>query len=122
MSLIAAAAAIGVWLWLAPPRWWLNYMKPVDLTDPVTAGKLVIEKYGCRKCHLIGKTGHRLKAPNLNDVTDRLDPVSLRLWLRNPRSIRWRTLMPNFHLSDPEIEAISSYLNTLNHPSDSDVR
>lgn len=97
-------------------------MKPVDLTDPITAGKFVIEKYGCRECHLIGETGHRLKAPNLNDVTDRLDPVSLRLWLRNPRSIRWRTLMPNFHLSDPEIEAISSYLNKLNHPSDSDVR
>ena len=118
LTLIAATVAIGVWLWLSPPRWWLNYMKPVDLTDPVAAGEFVIAEYGCRECHLIGKEGHQLKAPNLNGVTDRLDSVSLRLWLRDPRSIRWKTLMPNFDLSDPEIEAISSYLYTLNHPSD----
>ena len=118
LKLVAAAVVIGVWLWLFPPRWWLNYIKPVDLTDPVTAGKSVIAKYGCRECHLIGEEGHRLRAPNLNDVTDRLDSVSIRLWLQDPRSIRWGTLMPNFHLSDPEIEAILAYLNTLNHPSD----
>ena len=119
MGLIAAAVVIGIWLLLFPQRWWLNYIKPVDLTDTVNAGQSVVAKYGCRECHLIGEEGNRLRAPDLNDVTDRLDSVSLRLFLQNPRSIRWKTFMPNFHLSDPEIEAILSYLNTLNHPDNS---
>ena len=118
LALIVASVAIGAWLWLAPPRWWLNYIKPVDLADPVAAGEFVVAKYGCRDCHFIGDDGHQLKATNLNGVTDRLDSVSLRLWLRDPRAIRWKTLMPNFDLSDPEIEAIAAYLNTLNHPGD----
>jgi mono/diheme cytochrome c family protein len=117
LVLVAGTAAIGVWLWLSPPRWWLNYIKPVDLTNPVSAGKSVIAKYACRKCHLIGGEG-LAKGPNLDDVTDRLDPVSLRLWLQDPRSIKWNTPMPNFDLSDPEIEAILSYLNELDHTSD----
>jgi len=67
---------------------------------------------------MIGEEGNPLKAPNLNNVTTRHDPIVLRLWLQNPRSIKWKTLMPDFHLSDPEIEAIISYLSTLNQPSD----
>jgi len=113
LTLIAATLAIGVWLWFFPPRWWLNFIKPVDLTDPVAAGRSMVEKYGCRKCHLVGEKGNRLRAPHLNTVTERLDTVSIRLWLQDPGAIRWKTLMPDFQLSDPEIEAIISYLNTL---------
>ena len=51
--------------------------------------------------------------PNLKGVTGRLDAVSLRQWLRQPRSIKWDTPMPDFRLSDPEIEAIVSYLQHL---------
>ncbi len=113
LLLNAVIIVIAAWLWLMPPRWWLNTIKPVDLTDPVAAGQLVVEDYGCRACHLIGAEGHRLKAPDLNGITERLDAVSLRLWLRDPRAIKWKTLMPNFNLSDPEIEAIAAYLGTL---------
>jgi cytochrome c1 len=52
-------------------------------------------------------------APNLAGVSRRLDAVSLRLWLRDPRGIKWRTPMPNFQLSDSEIEAIVAYLTAL---------
>lgn len=114
LTLIIGAVVVGVWLWLFPPRWWLNLTKPVDLSDPVAAGQSIVEEYGCRECHLIGEDGNRLRAPDLNHVGDRLDVVSLRLWLQDPRSIRWKTLMPNFHLSDPEIEAILSYLASQN--------
>jgi mono/diheme cytochrome c family protein len=117
LVLVAGAVAIVAWLWLSPPRWWLNYMKPVDLTDPVGAGGSVVADYACRQCHLIGGEG-QAKGPSLDDVTDRLDPVSIRLWLRDPRSIKWNTSMPNFQLSDPEIEAILSYLNALDRTSD----
>ena len=115
---IALVVVVGVWLWLFPPRWWLNLIKPVDLANPVTAGETLVSKYECRKCHVIGEEGNPLRAPNLNKVTERYDPISLRIWLRDPRSTKWKTLMPNFNLSDPEIEAIVSYLKSLNHLSD----
>lgn len=112
--LVIGAIVVGVWLSFFPPRWWLNLIKPVDLADPVAAGQSLVENYGCRGCHLIGAEGNRLKAPELNHVMERFDDVSLRLWLQDPRSIRWKTLMPNFNLSDPEIEAILAYLATQN--------
>ena len=117
LVLVTGAAAIVVWLWFSPPRWWLNYMKPVDLTDPVGAGKSIVAEYECRRCHLIDGEG-QAKGPRLDGVTERLDPISLRLWLQDPRSIKWNTPMPNFQLSDPEIEAITSYLNELDHTTD----
>ena len=118
LRVILVMVVIGVWLWFFPPRFWLNFIKPVDLTDPVAAGQSVVENYGCRECHLIGEYGNQIKAPDLNVVMDRLDAVSVRLWLQDPRSIRWKTLMPNFQLSDPEIEAIMAYLGSLNPPSE----
>jgi nitric oxide reductase subunit C len=109
---LAVLAAVVVWIWLFPPRWWLNTIKPVDLSDPVRAGTTVVAKYECRNCHLIGDAG-KSKGPTLTGVTERLDRVSLRLWLRDPRAIKWGTSMPNFDLSDGEIEAIIAYLTAL---------
>jgi len=103
---------VFIWLWFFPPRWWLNVIKPIDLSDPVRAGASVIEKYGCRRCHSIDGEG-MTKGPALEGVTTRLDSVSLRLWLRDPRAIKWKTSMPNFDLSDGEIEAIIAYLVAL---------
>jgi mono/diheme cytochrome c family protein len=105
-------AALALWLLLAPPRWWLNLTKPVDLSDPVRAGALVVEKYDCRGCHQIDGRGS-LKAPDLAGVTERLDNVSLWLWLGNPKAVKSNTAMPNFHLSDSEIEAVVAYLTAL---------
>lgn len=107
-----AVVVLGLWLLLAAPRWWLNLTKPVDLSNPVQAGARVVEKYDCRGCHRIDGRG-ALKAPDLAGVTERLDEVSLRLWLRAPRAVKGGTAMPNFHLSDAEIEAIVAYLETL---------
>jgi cytochrome c1 len=36
-----------------------------------------------------------------------------RLWLRNPRAVQGSTAMPNFRLSDREIDAIILYLDSL---------
>ena len=74
-----------LWLAFAPPRWWLNLTKPVDLSDPIAAGALVVEEYDCRDCHRIDGHGG-LIAGNLAGVTRRLDEDSIRTWLRNPFS------------------------------------
>jgi mono/diheme cytochrome c family protein len=109
---ITAVALLLIWFLFAPPRFWLNLTKPVDLTDPVTAGAQMVEKYDCRSCHRLAGQGS-LIAPALDDVALRLDDVSLRLWLRNPRAIRGNTAMPNFRMSDSEIEAVVAYLESL---------
>lgn len=113
---ILVSGAFGLllvaWLALAPPRWWLNLTKPVDLADPVAAGAQLVEVYDCRRCHRLAGAG-ALKGPALDDVSQRLDAVSLRLWLRNPGAIKSGTAMPNFRLSDGEIEALVAYLESL---------
>jgi mono/diheme cytochrome c family protein len=112
--LAGLALILGLgWFFFDPPRFWLNLTKQVEPT-PETGAQLVVQ-YDCRSCHQIGGAG-ALKAPNLNGITQRVaDPaqVTLRLWLQNPRAVKGNTAMPNFHLSDSEIEAILVYLAQL---------
>ncbi len=115
LFLVLIVIVLAAWLAIAPPRFVLNQIKAVDLSDPVAAGQQLVEKYNCRSCHRIGGEG-ALKAPNLAGITQRVnDPaqVTLRLWLRNPKAVRSNTAMPNFRLSDSEIEAILAYLSAL---------
>ena len=111
---IGAFTIIGIILWfvLSPPRFWLNLTKSVDLSDPAAAGEQLIADYECRSCHQIDGAG-ALKGPSLDGITNQLDDVSIRLWLRNPRAVKGNTAMPNFHLSDSEIEALVAYLESL---------
>ncbi|HAJ34850.1 MAG TPA: hypothetical protein DCL15_04035 [Chloroflexi bacterium] len=98
------------WFVLAPPRFWLNMTKAVEPT--AATGAQLVEQYECRNCHRIAGQG-ALKAPSLDGITLRSDDpvhVTLRLWLRDPRAVKGDTAMPNFRLSDSEIEAILAYL------------
>lgn len=104
------AVLIVAWFMLAPPRFWLNMTKAV--TPDATTGAQLVEQYECRNCHRIAGQG-ALKAPSLDGITLRSDDpvhVTLRLWLRDPRAVKGDTAMPNFRLSDSEIEAILAYL------------
>ena len=109
-AILAIVVLLG-WLTLRPPRMWLNLTKQVEPT--ASAGAQLVEQYDCRSCHQINGQG-ALKAPNLAGITQRAnDPaqVILRLWLQNPRAVRGNTAMPNFRLSDSEIDAILLYLH-----------
>lgn len=104
------ALLLVAWFVLAPPRFWLNMTKAV--TPTAATGARLVEQYDCRACHRIAGQG-ALKAPNLDGITLRSDDpvhVTLRLWLRDPRAVKGDTAMPNFRLSDSEIEAILTYL------------
>ncbi len=101
------------WFLLAPPRFWLNMTKAVEPT--AATGAQLVEQYECRACHRIAGQG-ALKAPSLDGITLRSgDPVhvTLRLWLRDPQAVKGDTAMPNFRLSDSEIEAILAYLTAI---------
>lgn len=107
---VIAIIIIAVWFIVAPPRIWLNLTKSVEPTAQM--GERLVAEYGCRGCHRIGGEG-AIKATDLTGITRRVaDPalVPLRLWLQNPKGVKPNTAMPNFRLSDSEIDAILMYL------------
>lgn len=107
---IVLIVVLFVWVWIFPPRAWLNLTKQVTVSPEV--GAELVLKYDCRSCHRIQGEG-ALKGPELDGILERTDPMVVRLWLHNPRAIKGNTPMPNFHLSDTEIEAIMLYLESL---------
>lgn len=92
------------------PRPLLNLTKRVTVSP--LSGAALVEKYNCRQCHQIEGMG-ALKAPSLDGIAQRMDRATLRLWLENPRKVKADTAMPNFSLSDSEIDAIIEYLTLL---------
>ncbi|MCX8062165.1 MAG: cytochrome c [Anaerolineales bacterium] len=106
--LIVVVVILGI-LFLRP-RWYLNLTKNVEVSP--ASGATLVDKYNCRQCHQIEGRG-ALKAPSLDGVVARLDGATLRLWLESPRKVKANTAMPNFYLSDSEIDAIIEYLITL---------
>lgn len=96
-----------LYLLLAPPRWYLNLTKRVDVS-PET-GAALVEKHDCRSCHVIGGEG-AFKAPNLDLAVQSKTLSTLGAWLANPRNMETNTAMPNVRLSDSEMDAILSFL------------
>lgn len=111
-AFVIAIGFIVLWLAFAPPRFWLNLTKRVDLVDAALTGSSLVEQYDCRGCHVIDAEGQPY-GPTLDGVSRRLDSVSLRIWLRDPAAIIPDTKMPNFHLSDSEVEALVAYLKEI---------
>ncbi|RMG61695.1 MAG: hypothetical protein D6715_13075 [Calditrichaeota bacterium] len=113
LAIAVVVVLIVIWFSVAPPRFILNLSKKVAATPG--CGARLVQDYGCRQCHQIGGRG-ALVAPKLDGITQRVDDparVTLRLWLRNPKAVKPATAMPNFHLSDYEIDAIIAYLEAL---------
>ena len=110
MYLIGAFFLIfSLWMIFSPPRIWINVTKRVDLSEPVRTGEVLVNRYECRNCHIIGDSGGWI-APSLTGITTAMEDELLRQWLREPNSVQGPTAMPDFTLSDSEIEAIVSYL------------
>lgn len=66
----------------------------------------------CFGCHLI-KGGKPLIGPNLEGVGQRMTVAELEGWLRHPKQMKPRTLMPAFDGGDDELIAMIAWLRTL---------
>ncbi len=75
-------------------------------------GMRIVHAKSCMVCHTINGTGGQI-GPVLNGVVDRYGEAWLRDWLKDPQAIRQGSRMPNFRLSDDEVEAVIEYLKTL---------
>ena len=72
----------------------------------------VVKQRACLTCHAVGGTGGTV-GPKLDQAGDRRTLEWMRQWLEDPAAIRPGTLMPNFLLSDPEIDELLDLLYQL---------
>ena len=105
-------------------RWALvDYVKSLEVAhkpapppgDPILAGRAVIDRRGCRGCHVLddGKGGNA--GPDLRLSAQKLSPDWVRGFLRAPREAGkiyfWRPQrMPDLHLGADEVETLALYL------------
>ncbi len=93
-----------------------------NLTEAVAHGKKLWETNNCIGCHtLLGEGAYF--APELGNVYKRRGPEFIKAWIQSqPTGAQGRRQMPNFHLSDEELDDLVAFLkytseiNTANWP------
>ncbi len=83
---------------------------------PRAKGEALFEEYDCLACHRLGSEG-RFIGPDLTWLGRRKTRHWERTWLSDPDAWKSGTFMPNFELSQDEIEALTAYLERLNGQS-----
>jgi mono/diheme cytochrome c family protein len=83
-------------------------------SEAAARGKeLFYTKYACQSCHIADyKQDKGYVGPALADVGDRLTPVWLYKWLKDPDALVPGTAMPNPHLSEQEARDMTAFLVT----------
>ena len=81
-----------------------------QMTEAVVRGKLVWEQNNCIGCHtLLGEGAYF--APELGNVYQRRGPEFIKAWIKSqPTGTPGRRQMPNFHLSDAELDDLTAFL------------
>ncbi|HKI89561.1 MAG TPA: c-type cytochrome, partial [Draconibacterium sp.] len=77
----------------------------------LTRGRQLIENYNCAGCHNL--EGFKpLTTISLDGIGSKVSRKWLTHWLKNPKEFQPKTKMPNFNLSDEEINLLSDFLMT----------
>jgi cytochrome c oxidase subunit 2 len=103
---------------------WVRAQQQAAVQDPkALAGKHVFESTSCINCHAVsGTPANGRFGPDLAHLMSRATIASgaaenthdnLRLWIQNPDAIKPGSLMPAMKLSDPDLDAVVAYLETL---------
>ncbi|WP_374335300.1 cytochrome c [Leeia sp.] len=81
-----------------------------NLTEQVVRGKRLWEVNNCIGCHtLLGEGAYF--APELGNVYVRRGPEFIKAWIKaQPTGAPGRRQMPNFHLSDSELDDLVAFL------------
>jgi cytochrome c len=89
----------------------------------VRRGAAAVERYGCGSCHVIpgisGATG--LAGPPLSGIGNRIyiagvlqnTPENMIRWIKDPRAVDEKTVMPNVGVTQEDAMDIAGYLYTL---------
>jgi mono/diheme cytochrome c family protein len=87
-------------------------------------GKDLVERLGCKGCHLVGTPEEKLDTstlrqrfgPNLAGLPVKTTQQWVYNWIKNPKAINPDSRMPNLRLSDEEATDVVAYLWTLQPP------
>ncbi len=80
-----------------------------NITPEVALGKKVWEDNDCIGCHTILGEGAYF-APELGNVYDRRGPDFIKAWIKSmPTNAKGRRQMPQFNLSDEELNALVAF-------------
>lgn len=96
-----------------------QHLPSPDQTGPVATdsasvaqGRALMQAKACVGCHVIGSAGGKV-GPALNGVVARRGAAFVRQKLADPAFNNATSMMPNFGLTQAEIEAVTAYLATL---------
>ncbi len=106
---LMAFAAYSFFLYAKPPA------AAVEPDKLVENGKVAWQKYNCNACHQVYGLGGYL-GPDLTNVYAKGTDY-IRAFLTNGTAV-----MPNFNLSDEEMENLLAYFNHLNRSGNADPR
>ncbi len=73
------------------------------------SGPQLIDQYGCRGCHAIGGTGGTI-GPDLDTLFERREEAWIRVQIADPRRYKSDTVMPDFGLTEEQVDAIIEVL------------
>jgi cytochrome c oxidase subunit 2 len=104
-------------------RWVQAQQKPAVEDAGAMAGRQVFEHNACMNCHRVeGTSADGRFGPDLTHLMSRATIAAgaaentndnLRLWIQNPSAIKPGSLMPAMQLSDADLDAVVSYMETL---------
>jgi len=103
--------------------WVRAQQKPAVEDAGAIAGRRVFERNACMNCHAVaGTPANGRFGPDLTHLMSRVTIAAgaaenthdnLRLWIQNPSAIKPGSLMPAMKLSDADLDAVVSYMETL---------
>lgn len=104
-------------------RWIREQSQPAQGIGAVPEGQKIFERTACINCHAVAGTAANGRfGPDLTHLMSRdtiasgaapNTPANLRRWIQNPDSIKPGSKMPAMGLNDPELDAVTQYLETL---------
>ncbi len=87
-------------------------LSPASSLGDSESGRTLVQQRGCLGCHVAEGQGGTM-GPPLDGVSDRRTETFVLGQLRNPQANDPASLMPNLGLAPDEVEAIWTYLKTL---------
>jgi cytochrome c oxidase subunit 2 len=102
---------------------WVRTQQQPPHGEASPLGQRVFQSTACVNCHTVSGTPANGKfGPDLTHLMTRETIASgaaanthemLRLWIKNPDAIKPGSKMPAMGLSDPDLDALTAYLETL---------
>lgn len=104
-------------------RWIQQQSQPAVTNERASEGRQIFESMACVNCHTVaGTVANGRFGPDLTHFMSRdtiasgsapNTPKNLREWIRDPSVLKPGCLMPAMGLSDPQIDAVTAYMETL---------